>query len=409
MNKYVTFNEALKLIKEVKITKLGAEKVFINQSTGRILYNDIKAKDDMPKFDTSNMDGYAFCYDDLEKLKNDGLILDSINKAGNECDCKVKKGFCIKTFTGSKIPKNADSLAIVEQVELMDNKVFLKQNENVKKDQWIRKKGENYNKNDILLPKGNCISPLDIGILAQNNNVFVEVYKKPKVGILTGGDEILEIGEIPKNDNYIYSSNNHILNAIVSSLGCDGSIYPILEDSQKTIKDAIKEALSHNDIVITTGGMSKGDFDFTKNIIKEFGDSVFESVQIKPGKVISYINCNKNKHIIALPGNPISCVVSFLLFGRLLVAKMFGIEPKIPIHKAKLIDDIENVDKNRMEFALANLSTKDGLYEVRLKPNRQSYMINDINGAMILIDKKPMKKGDLVDIILLDKLLKLVN
>lgn len=409
MNKYVTFNEALKLIKEVKTTKLGAEKVFINQSTGRILYNDIKAKDDMPKFDTSNMDGYAFCYDDLEKLKSDGLILDSINKAGNKCDCKVKRGFCIKTFTGSKIPKNADSLAIVEQVELADNKVFLKQNENVKKGQWIRKKGENYNKNDILLPKGSCISPLDIGILAQNNNVFVEVYKKPKVGILTGGDEILEIGEIPKNDNYIYSSNNHILNAIVSSLGCDGSIYPILEDSQKTIKDAIKEALSHNDIVITTGGMSKGDFDFTKNIIKEFGDSVFESVQIKPGKVISYINCNKNKHIIALPGNPISCVVSFLLFGRLIVAKMLGIEPKIPIHKAKLIDDIENIDKNRMEFALANLSTKDGLYEVGLKPNRQSYMINDVNGAMILIDKKPIKKGDLVDIILLDKLLKLVN
>lgn len=409
MNKYVTFNEALKLIKEVKITKLGAEKVFINQSIGRILYNDIKAKDDMPKFDTSNMDGYAFCYDDLEKLKSDGLILDSINKAGNKCDCEVKRGFCIKTFTGSKIPKNADSLAIVEQVELADNKVLLKQNENVKKGQWIRKKGENYNKNDILLPKGSCISPLDIGILAQNNNVFVEVYKKPKVGILTGGDEILEIGEIPKNDNYIYSSNNHILNAIVSSLGCDGSIYPILEDSQKTIKDAIKEALSHNDIVITTGGMSKGDFDFTKNIIKEFGDSVFESVQIKPGKVISYINCNKNKHIIALPGNPISCVVSFLLFGRLIVAKMLGIEPKIPIHKAKLIDDIENIDKNRMEFALANLSTKDGLYEVRLKPNRQSYMINDINGAMILIDKKPIKKGDLVDIILLDKLLKLVN
>lgn len=409
MNKYVTFNEALKLIKEVKITKLGAEKVFINQSIGRILYNDIKAKDDMPKFDTSNMDGYAFCYDDLEKLKSDGLILDSINKAGNECDCEVKRGFCIKTFTGSKISKNADSLAIVEQVELADNKVLLKQNENVKKGQWIRKKGENYNKNDILLPKESCISPLDIGILAQNNNVFVEVYKKPKVGILTGGDEILEIGEIPKNDNYIYSSNNHILNAIVSSLGCDGSIYPILEDSQKTIKDAIKEALSHNDIVITTGGMSKGDFDFTKNIIKEFGDSVFESVQIKPGKVISYINCNKNKHIIALPGNPISCVVSFLLFGRLIVAKMLGIEPKIPIHKAKLIDDIENIDKNRMEFALANLSTKDGLYEVRLKPNRQSYMINDINGAMILIDKKPIKKGDLVDIILLDKLLKLVN
>ncbi|RAX54741.1 hypothetical protein CCY99_02985 [Helicobacter sp. 16-1353] len=407
MNKYVTFNEALKLIQQTKINELGIEKIFINQSVGRILYNDIRAKDNMPKFDTSNMDGYAFCYDDLEILKNSGLTIDSINKAGNEFKCEVKKGFCIKTFTGSKMPENADSLVIVEQVKVVDNKIFLKQNENVEKAKWIRKKGENYKKNDILLHKGTHISPFDIGILAQNNNVFVEVYRQPKVAILTSGDEILEIGEIPNNDNYIYSSNNHILNAIVSSLGCIGSIYPILKDSNTTIKNALKDALKQNDVVITTGGMSKGDFDFTKNIIGEFGSSIFESVQIKPGKVISYINCNADKHIIALPGNPISCVVSFLLFGRLIIAKMLGVTPTIPIHKAKLINDIKDIDTSRMEFALADLYLRDGKYEVELKPNRQSYMINNINGAMILIDKKPIKKDNLVDIILLDELIKL--
>lgn len=406
-NNYIAFKEALDLIKKTKIDKMQSQKIFINQSVGRILANDILASESMPRFNTSNMDGYAFNYSDLEVLQTMGLRIDSINKAGNNIECEIKTGVCIKTFTGAKMPKNADALVIVEDVIVKDNRIFLKENIIIKKGNYIRKIGENYKKDEILLEKNNEITAFDIGILAQNNNIFVEVYQKPKVAILASGDEIIEIGEIPQNNNYIYSSNNHVLNAIIESLGAVGSIYPIIKDSKDCIKEAIQLALQANDIVITTGGMSKGDFDFTKDIIKEFGEVVFEGVKIKPGKVMSYIKCDKNKHILALPGNPVSAMVSFLLFGRLVLQKMFNLESNINIHKAKLLSDIEKTDKERMEFGLCKLSLNNGFYEVSLLKNRQSYMINNFNGAMVLIDKDLIKKNDLVDIILLNELIKI--
>lgn len=406
-NRYVSFDEAINLINQAKILPLGSQKVFINQSVGRILSRDILAKNAMPLFDTSSMDGYAFCYDDWEILQQSGLKIEALNKAGNTNPCHITKGKCIKTFTGSKMPHNADSLVIVEQVEVKNNTIFLKPNEYTKKGQWIRRAGENYSKDSILLGKGRQISPYDIAILAQNNNIFVEVYQKPRVAILTSGDEIIEIGEIPQNDNYIYSSNNHILYALATSLGCECSIYPIISDSKSSITQALESAFIRNDIVIITGGMSKGDFDFTKEIVRDFGEVVFEGVQIKPGKVMSYICNDSNKHILALPGNPISSVVSFMLLGRLIVAKMLGKIPQIPLHKAKLRENPKGFDRERMEFVLATLYVNNGLYEVAIKDKRQSYMINDFNGAMIKVDKKLYKKDDLVDIIILDEILKI--
>ena len=404
MNKNITLKEALDLIKNADTTPLQQEKVFIYESVNRILYDDIKAIESSPKFDTSNMDGYAFSYNDLEILKNQGLEILSINKAGNNDDCKIKKGKCIKTFTGAKIPKNADTIAIVEQVHIKNNRIFLNENEEVEPYKFIRKMAENYKKNDILIPKRSLINPFHIGILAQNNTIFLQVYRKPRVAILTSGDEIAELGEIKENDNFIYSSNNHILYAITKALGCDSSIHRIIKDSKNDIRESIKDALQSNDMIITTGGMSKGDFDFTKEIIKEFGEVVFESVKIKPGKVVSYINA-KNKHILALPGNPNSSVVSFLLFGRLILSKMLDLDIEIPIHKAKMANDIQITDSTRLEFASANIRLRDGFYEANAIKNSQSYMINRLNEAMIIVEKEA-KKGDLVDIIILNDLLK---
>lgn len=406
MNKHITLNHAIELINTIDIKPIQSQKVFIHDSINRILYEDICAIESSPKFDTSSMDGYAFCFDDFEILKNKGLEIDLINKAGNTNECEIKNGKCIKTFTGSKMPKNANAIAIVEQVIIKDNKIFLNDDKSILPYQFIRKASENYKQGDVLIKKGTLINPFHIGTLAQNNNIFTKVYRKPRVAILTSGDEIAEIGEIKENDNFIYSSNNHILYAITQALGCDSNIHNILKDSKQDIKDAIENALEFNDMVITTGGMSKGDFDFTKEVIKEFGEVVFECVNIKPGKVISYIKCKNNKHIIALPGNPNSSVVSFLLFGRLILARMLDINTTFPIYKATITNDIKISDSNRIEFAPANINLIDGKYEVSIINNRQSYMINKLNEGMVIIDKKPIKKGDLVDVVILNDLLR---
>lgn len=405
----ISFKDAINLISNLSISPTHTQKVAFNTASGRILSSDILAKEDMPKLPTSNMDGYAFNYADLELLINEGLEIDCINKAGSKEIATLKRGYCIKTMTGAIMPNGADSLVIVELVHIKDNRIFLNSKQDsasLKPYKFIRKVAESYKKDDVLLPASKVISPLDIGILAQNNNVFVEVYQKPRVSILSSGDEIIEIGEIPNMQNYIYSSNNHLLASICEALGCEVSVHKILRDDRDEIKSSIELALKNSDIVITTGGMSKGDFDFTKDIIDEFGERIFSGVKIKPGKVVAYIKCDDNKHIFALPGNPISSVVSFLLFGRLVIQKMLSLPPHIPLKQATLLRDIQRSDE-RLEFGLSNLYYNNGRFEVEVREKTQSYMLNHLYGAMSILENASYKKGDNIDIVIFDELLKL--
>lgn len=403
----ISFESCVALLESLSVAPMQTERVFINECVGRVLSEDILATSDNPKFHTSNMDGYAFNSADLGDLQSVGLKIASINKAGNAESCAIQKGECIKTFTGAKMPQHTDCLAIVESVEVKGGRIFLHKNECVKAWNHIRKVGENYQKDSILLPKNTLLTPFSIGILAQNHNILLSVYRKIRVGILSGGDELIELGTIPKSQNYIYSSNNHALCAITKALGAESTIYPLLQDSPQNIRESIANALHHNDIVITTGGMSKGDFDFTKDIIHEFGECVFSGVRIKPGKVIAHIKCGDDKHIFALPGNPSSSIVSFLLFGRIVMQKMLCQTPQIPIKKGKLLCDMDNSKNDRLCFDIADLSADDGFYAVLPRKNRSSYMINDFNGAFAILQQKSYQKGDFVDIILLDDLLKL--
>lgn len=412
-NNNISFSECVALLESLVVTPVGCERVFLNQCVGRVLCESILARENNPKFHTSNMDGYAFRFADLGILSESGLKIASVNKAGNAESCAIQKGECIKTFTGAQMPQGADCLVIVESVEVKNGRIFLIANQSadsIKQWQHIRKMGENYQKGDILLSKGTILSPFSIGILAQNHNILLGIYRKIRVGILSGGDELIELGELPQRQNYIYSSNNHALCAIVESLGAQGKIYPLLQDNPQSIRESLNCALHDNDIVITTGGMSKGDFDFTKDIIREFGECVFSGVKIKPGKVVAHIKCDgefRGKHIFALPGNPSSSIVSFLLFGRLIMQKMLNLSAQIPIKKGKLLCAVDNAKNDRLCFELAELRLENGFYAVNLRQNRNSYMINDFNGAFCILEQKIYEKGEFVDIILLDDLLKL--
>lgn len=405
MNEMMSFKTALDSIKSMEIKTKSMEKIFLNESIGRVLFSDIRARLDNPHFKTANMDGYALDSSDLNDLKKTGLKIAAINKAGG-ANCAIKKGFCIKTFTGAKMPENADCLVIIEDVEIKNNKIFLKKDASVKINANIRQIGENYKKNSILLPKNHLISALDMGILAQNHNILLEVYKKPKIAILSFGDELCELGEI-KNLNAIFSSNNHILGALARNLGAEISLFPAIIDDKKNIYNALDSALNDSDIVLTTGGMSKGDFDFTKDIVGEFGKIIFSGVKMKPGKVIRLIACKekfRDKFILALPGNPLACVVGFLIFGRILMQKILGLTPNQPILKAILKNDIKKSD-DRFELILADVVIENGNF-CAIGREKSSYMINDLRGAFILSDKD-LQKGASVDIILLQDLLTL--
>ncbi|MDO7253551.1 molybdopterin molybdotransferase MoeA [Helicobacter cappadocius] len=409
MQKNISFYEAIDFILKSQISLLGREKVVFSDALGRVLAQDIIAKSNMPKFPTSSMDGYAFCFADFPRLLSEGLFLDGDNPAGADVEFSLKPASAIKTFTGSRMPKNSDTILLVEYSVCKEGKVFLSQDAPViKKGDWVRCVGENYCSGDVLLKRGDFIGAYEIGLLADLNEVFVEVFRKPKVAILTGGSEIIEVGENRDCENMIYSVNNHLLKAMVTSMGGEGILYPIMPDKKETIKELMSEAFRDCDILLSTGGMSMGDYDFTQQAIAELCEVVFKGVRIKPGKPFGYAlyhQDQKIKHLLALPGSPNSAALSFYLFGSVVFAKMFGITYEHQVLKAILSEDVIRTD-SRMEFRVCDLEIFEGRYYANFSKKRifQSSVINNLCGksALVILQEngENLHKGDEVDMII---------
>ncbi|WP_305862575.1 molybdopterin molybdotransferase MoeA [Helicobacter cholecystus] len=411
MKSNISYQESIEILNSLQIQPKSIEKILFSQALGRILAEDIIAQENMPKYPTSAMDGYAFNSEDIDLLFSSGLKLLSINKAGESEEQICQKGGCIKTFTGAKMPKNCDTLILVEEVKEEGGKVFGLTGVQIQKGKWIRAVGENYPKGEILLKKGSQISPFEVGLLAELNRVFVCVYLKPRIAILSGGDEIIEVGE-SKRENTIRSVNNHLIQALCNSMGVEGRIYPLLTDNKSQIKNQVKEALRECDILITTGGASKGDFDYTQEVIKEVCEIQFKGVRMKPGKPVGFGISKEGQYIFSLPGFPNSCAVTFMLFVRIVLEKMLGRNSALEPIKAKLTQSIKRTD-SRMEFRICNLRVQNGIYEVGFwdKKTLQSSVVNNFcsTSALMILQENgtDIQEGEMVDILHLDSLIKL--
>lgn len=411
MKSNISYQESIEILNSLQIQPKSIEKIPFSQALGRILAEDIIAQENMPKHPTSAMDGYALAYEDINLLFSSGLDILSVNKAGEGEDQVCQRGGCIKTFTGAKIPQNCDTLVLVEEVVEKEGKIFGLEGVKFHKGKWIRSVGENYTKGEVLLKKGSKISPFEIGLLAELNCVFVCVYLKPRVAILSGGDEIIEVGE-RERDNTIRSVNNHLIQALCSSMGAEGRIYPLLADDKAQIQNQVKEALRECDILITTGGASKGDFDYTQEVIREACEMQFKGVRMKPGKPVGFGISKEGQYIFSLPGFPNSCAVTFMLFVRIVLAKMLGTNADLEPLKAKLTQSIKRAD-SRMEFRICNLRVQNGIYEVGFwdKKTLQSSVVNNFcsKSALMILEESgsEIQEGEMVEVLLLDSLIKL--
>lgn len=398
----ITYEEAVAILRESDVKIKGEEKLFLHDSLGRILARDVVANEDMPPFPTAAMDGYACRSSDL----SEGVPLCVLgdNPAGNPSVLELMPQSCIKTFTGSRMPSGSDRLVIVEDTQEQAGKLYIK-NFPPSEGLFIRQRGDNYKAGEVLLKAGTLISPAEIGLLASLNKVFVHVRKKPIVSILSGGNELVELGEERESDNMLRSSNNHMLKALVDSLGGEGRIVDILPDEPASIKDALTLALKESDIVLSTGGMSMGDYDFTQRAIYELCDEVsFHGVKVKPGKPIAYAK-KGDTHLFGLPGFPNSCFVTFYLFGRIILNRMLGIAPNIPKLRAKLNEDLKK-EAGRAEFRTCTLKLIEGEWQVDFvgKKGIQSSIINNLCGssALVILEQECVAKscGEYVDVVL---------
>lgn len=296
---------------------MDTEHVKLNDAPGRVLASDVFSDMDMPPFNKSAVDGYACRNDDL----SGDLEVMEIIPAGKSPEKTISPGLCAKVMTGGVVPEGADTVIMVEDVEeLGDNKIrFVKAKTNTN----ICYTGEDIHKNDKVLEKGTLIRPQEIAVLASVGMAEPMVYKKPVVGIISTGDELVEPDQNPEISQ-IRNSNSAQLMAQVKTCNAIPEYFGIAKDTEKSTREIITRALEISDVVLLTGGVSMGDFDYVPKVLNELGIEIhFKSIAVQPGRPTVF-GTREGKYLFGLPGNPVSSFVQFELLVKPLIFQMMG-------------------------------------------------------------------------------------
>jgi molybdopterin molybdotransferase len=324
----ISFEEAYrKVIGSAAV--LGNEVVGLAASLGRILAGDVTSDSDMPPFDKSAVDGYACRKTDL----NDELEVIEVIPAGKVPEKTITSGKCAKLMTGGMVPDGADTVIMVEYtVESGINKIrFVHEKTSAN----ICYLGEDIRKDEIVLKKGTPIRPQEIAVLASVGCVEPKVFCRPVVGIISTGDELVEPDQTPAKSQ-IRNSNAAQLIAQVQKAGAIPQYFGIAADNEEATRKIITEALENSDMVLLTGGVSMGDFDFVPQILVELGISIqFKSMAVQPGRPTVF-GIKDGKYLFGLPGNPVSSFVQFELLVKPLIFALMGcnftpLELKLPM------------------------------------------------------------------------------
>jgi molybdopterin molybdotransferase len=377
----IRFEDSLKIIEDLKITEYKIKTAMLMHTLGFVLAEDIIADHNSPELPTSAMDGYAIIHEDMALGR---LKVSSINPAGSALQTEVIAGTCIKTFTGALMPQGADTLIPIENVRVEGDEIVIIQE--VPQGFSVREVAENYAKDQKLISKGTKIDFPQIGVLSSLNISSIKIYEKPIVAIVSTGSELLELGEEQTNDAQIRSSNNYILEAIATKYDAVPLQLGCIKDDKATITNAISKALNEADIVVTTGGVSVGDFDFVKDVIYALDCEVlFKGVRVKPGQHIMVAR-KGDKFIIALPGFAYSATVTALLYLVPLIEKLQQGQSSIRKIKATLTEAFQKRSK-KAEFTACNISLKNGKYFVDFKGKKlgSSAILTNMLGDVALL------------------------
>jgi len=313
----LSFEAARKLILD-SVSPRGVERVEILESLGRTLAEEIVAPWDLPAADNSAMDGYAVIASDC--LEPAALEVIGHIPAGAVSTVAVSSGFAFKIMTGARTPPGCDAVAPIEETEEQGNRVFIKRP--VRKGQHIRYKGEDVREGESVVTAGTIIRPTEISMLASCGRVFVPVYRKPTVAILSTGDELIELGE-PAAPGRIINSNALSLAASVREAGCEPIMLGIARDNHEDHRRKMIEGFK-SDALITSAGVSAGDHDHVRDVLKELGvEHKFWKVAMKPGGPTAF-GMKDGTPVFSLPGNPVSTMVTFEIFVRPALLRMLG-------------------------------------------------------------------------------------
>jgi molybdopterin molybdotransferase len=376
--------EAKEIIKKLfdDLYKPKPIKISIDESYKRVTYKDIFAQVDLPPFDRTLKDGFALkAKDSFEATEESPKFLKCIDsiEAGSFSKKTIEKGECIEISTGAPIPNGADSIIMVEFSEKIGDKIAILKN--VAPGQDIAFKGSDIKKDNLLLKKKSLLTPDKIGVISAQGIEKIDVFKKPSVGVISTGNELLRTNDKMTYGKIYDVNTNAVKNAIISC-GGKGITKGIVEDDYHQLKERIENSLNDCDIVVCSGGTSAGVGDVLRNVLEDIGEVVIHGISIKPGKP-TIIGKVRNKLVIGLPGNPVSALIIFYIFIAPNIRVLAGLHEieenkivKYPlakrIHssKGRIHYILVKIEKNEVypiikdSGAIASLSYADGYIKI---------------------------------------------
>ena len=371
------------------VGSVGRETVALKHAAGRIAADSITANNDLPLFDNSAMDGYAVRSIEVSratmvkpvKLKVIGKIA-----AGEISDKRIEDGSAIRVFTGSPMPKGADAVVMQEDT-IEGGPEEIQVLEPVKPYENVRLKGGDVRKGDVVAREGAHITPAFVGLIGALGISEVSVFRRLKVGLLATGTELQEPGR-PPDDGKVFESNRAMLAAFIERIGAETNIYPIVRDDMGDTKSALERAFTENQVVVTSGGVSVGEFDYVKQAFEAIGGKQnLWKVNIKPGKPFVF-GRKADKFLFGLPGNPVSALVTFVLLVRPALLRMQGaINVDLPGHGAVLMEQVTNRGDRRHFMRVC----VDSSGKARLAGTQASHMLSSMAAANGLLDVPPGK------------------
>lgn len=392
------------------------EHLEINQALDRICSDDIIAPMNVPAFDNSAMDGYAFCAEDLTSHKQ--LLIVGSALAGHPYQSPVQQGQAIRITTGAQMPERCDTvlpqeLASVLKDDNKDDKLDTS-SINLTAGQNRRCFGEDIKIGDIVIAKGSRLGPAELGLLASLGINEVNVQRRLRVALFSTGDELRSVGQT-LDSGCIYDSNRLVLHGMLTRFGAEVVDLGVLADDPATLQTALQNCAGQVDVVITSGGVANGTADYTKQVMQELGEMTFMSINMRPARQLAFGQWRtdgsaKNTYVFGLPGNPVAVMVSFYFLVRPALQLLSGAPVKMP----PLVNAIathrirKKIDRTEFQRGICQVSAQ-GQLQVSITGEQGAGILSSMSRANCMVVLNPeqgdIEAGDTVQLVLFDGLL----
>jgi molybdopterin molybdotransferase len=391
MSDLLSVSDALKIIVE-SLTPTSLETIPTSQALGRILAEEIHAAFDLPSFSNSSMDGFAVQAGEVANASPENpaiLPVDANLSAGDGEPYILRSGQAARIMTGAPIPLGCDAVVPLEQTNYFplapgsSTPVTVKIYNPVGAGENVRPAGQDARTGELLLQKGKKIRPQDVGIIAMTGQAEVRVYKKPRVGVFSSGDELIQLGE-SLSYGKIYDSNSHTLSAFVEITGGIPYSLGTAKDDFESVRACFDQAVQRGvDLIISSAGVSVGAYDFIRSVVEAYGQIHFWRVNMRPGKPVTY-GAYKGVPFFGLPGNPVSAFIGFEIFVRPALARMSGWQqPTRVVQRVFLQEAVES--DGRESYLRSVVAFSDGVWKAKLTGHQGSGNLRSLIQANALL------------------------